>query len=178
MRSGDFLEGMFSDYVGGKAKVKALKTAPTRLVMALTYLQFAFAVYATFLLYYMSPTVDLRMKPDFAWVITIARNMKQLIVTPHVLSRYLEVSSSLIGAEVPPIMPSDICEHEKINFVQKKSSDAQMIKLKRELYDEILDFQSKNIGTETLAELMAMKSKWDLRDTSIPSCNILHPAPV
>ncbi|KAK8596481.1 hypothetical protein V6N12_064968 [Hibiscus sabdariffa] len=38
-----------------------------------------------------------------------------------------------------------------------------MIKLKKELYDEILDFQSKNIDTKTLAELMAMKSKWDLR---------------
>lgn len=67
MKSGDYLEGMLSDYMGGKAKMRTPKSSPTKLVMVLTCLQFAFAVYATFLLYYMSPSVDLRTKPDFTW---------------------------------------------------------------------------------------------------------------
>ncbi|MBA0764048.1 hypothetical protein Gotri_013420, partial [Gossypium trilobum] len=172
MRSGDMLEGMLSDYVGGKAKAKAPKNASSRLVTALTCLQFAFAVYATFLLYYMSPAVDLRTKPDFAWATRIARNMKQFIIPPHVLGRYQE-AASFIRAEIPPITPSTICETEKLDFMQKKSNDVQMIKLKRELYDEILDFQSKTIGTETLAQLMATKSKWDIRGPSKPKVTVL-----
>ncbi|PPE02094.1 hypothetical protein GOBAR_DD00867 [Gossypium barbadense] len=172
MRSGDMLEGMLSDYVGGKAKAKAPKNASSRLVTALTCLQFAFAVYATFLLYYMSPAVDLRTKPDFAWATRIARNMKQFIIPPHVLGRYQE-AASFIRAEIPPITPSTICETEKLDFMQKKSNDVQMIKLKRELYDELLDFQSKTIGTETLAQLMAMKSKWDIRGPNKPKVTVL-----
>ncbi|KAK5846904.1 uncharacterized protein LOC108482172 [Gossypium arboreum] len=170
MRSTDFLDGMLGDYVGRKAKVKAPKTSSTRLVTALTCLQLAFAVYATFLLYYMSPAVDLRTKPDFTW---ITRNMKQLITTPHVLGRYQDAALSLVGAEVAPITPSEVCEHEKIDFMQKKSNNARMIKLKRELYDEILDFQSKTIGTETLAELMATRSKWDMRGPNRPRVTVL-----
>ncbi|MBA0737357.1 hypothetical protein Gogos_010826 [Gossypium gossypioides] len=172
MRSGDMLEGMLSDYVGGKAKAKAPKNASSRLVTALTCLQFAFAVYATFLLYYMSPAVDLRTKPDFAWATRIARNMKQFIIPPHVLGRYQE-AASFIRAEIPPITPSTICETEKLDFMQKKSNDVQMVKLKRELYDEILNFQSKTIGTETLAQLMAMKSKWDIRGPNKPKVTVL-----
>ncbi|XP_012471532.1 uncharacterized protein LOC105788960 [Gossypium raimondii] len=170
MRSTDFLDGMLGDYVGRKAKVKAPKTSSTRLVTALTCLQFAFAVYATFLLYYMSPLVDLRTKPDFTW---ITRNMRQLITTPHVLGRYQDAALSLVGAEVALSTPSEVCEHEKIDFMQKKSNNARMINLKRELYDEILDFQSKTIGTETLAELMAMRSKWDMRGPNRPRVTVL-----
>ncbi|KAK8296214.1 hypothetical protein V6Z11_D05G108200 [Gossypium hirsutum] len=172
-RSGDYLEGMLSDYVGGKAKVKATKTGCTWLVTALTCLQLAFAVYATILLYYMSPSVELRTKPEFTWATRIARNMKQFIIPPHVHGRYQE-AASLITAEIfSPITPSQVCEHERIDFVQKKSSDVQMIKLKRELYDEILDFQSKTIGTETLSELMAMKSQWDMRGPNRPKVTVL-----
>ena len=165
MKSGDDLEGMLSDYVGGKAKSKLHRIPSARLVTALTCLQFAFAIYATFLLYYMSPTIDLRAKPDFTWATRIAQQWKQFIIPPHVLGRYQE-AASLVRAEIQPINPSQVCEHEKIDFQQKKSNDSQMIKLKRELYDEVLDFQSKSIGTETLSELMAMNSKWDLRGPS------------
>lgn len=172
-RSGDYLEGMLSDYVGGKAKVKATKTGCSWLVTALTCLQLAFAVYATILLYYMSPSVELRTKPEFTWATRIARNMKQFIIPPHVHGRYQE-AASLITAEIfSPITPSQVCEHERIDFVQKKSSDVQMIKLKKELYDEILDFQSKIIGTETLSELMAMKSQWDMRGPNRPKVTVL-----
>ncbi|KAJ6708339.1 hypothetical protein OIU85_028590 [Salix viminalis] len=162
MKSGDDLEGMLSDCVGGKAKSKLHRNPSARLVTALTCLQFAFAIYATFLLYYMSPTIDLRTSPDFTWATRIAQQWKQLIIPPHVLGRYQE-AASLVRAEIQPINPPQVCEHEKIDFQQKKSNDAQMIKLKRELNDEVLDFQSKSIGTETLSELMAMNSKWDLR---------------
>ncbi|KAJ7001977.1 hypothetical protein NC653_012142 [Populus alba x Populus x berolinensis] len=158
----DDLEGMLSDYVGGKAKSKLHRNPSARLITALTCLQFAFAIYATFLLYYMSPTVDLRAKPDFTWATRIAQQWKQFIIPPHVLGRYQE-AASLVREEIQPINPSQVCEHEKIDFQQRKSNDSQTIKLKRELYDEVLDFQSMSIGTETLSELMAMSSKWDLR---------------
>lgn len=173
MRSGDYLEGMLSDYVGGKGKLKVHKSASSRLVTVLTCLQFAFAVYATFLLYYMSPAVDLRTKPDFTWATRIARNWRQFIITPHVLNHYQE-AASLVKAEIPPLLtPTEVCEHEKIDFLQKKSNDAQMIKVKTELYKEILDFQSKSIGTETLNELMAMKSKWDLKGPNRPKVTVI-----
>uniref|UniRef100_A0A6N2L1X5 Glycosyl transferase 64 domain-containing protein n=1 Tax=Salix viminalis TaxID=40686 RepID=A0A6N2L1X5_SALVM len=172
MKDGDYLEGMLSDYVGGKAKPKVPRSSSARLVTVLTCLQFAFAVYATFLLYYMSPTIDLRTKPEFTWATRIAQQWKQLIIPPHVLGRYQE-AASLVRAEIRPTNPSEVCEHEKIDFQQKKSNDAQMIKLKRELYDEVLDFQSKSIGTETLSELMAMKSKWDLRGPGKPKVTVI-----
>ncbi|GMI92119.1 hypothetical protein like AT5G60700 [Hibiscus trionum] len=172
-RSGEFLEGMLGDYVGGKAKVKATKNGCTWLVTALTCLQLAFAVYATILLYYMSPSIDLRTKPEFTWEARIARNMKQFIIPPHVHGRFQEAASFITAEIIPPITPSQICEHEKIDFVQKKSNDVQMIKLKRELYDEILGFQSKTIGTETLAELMAMKSRWDMHGPNRPKVTVL-----
>ncbi|KAH6827986.1 glycosyltransferase family protein 2 [Perilla frutescens var. hirtella] len=174
MRSGEYLEGMLSDYMGGKAKLKGQKGSSSRLVTILTCLQFAFAVYATFLLYFMSPSVDLRGKPDFSWATRIAHQWKQLMVTPHVVSHYQE-ANALIQSEIiaPPISPSQVCEHEKIDFVQKKSSDGVMIKFKRELYQQVLDFQRKSVGTETLSELMRMKSRWDLHGPSIPKVTVI-----
>ncbi|KAI4334383.1 hypothetical protein L6164_019083 [Bauhinia variegata] len=171
-RSGDYLEGMLSDYVGGKAKLKAHKIGSAKLVAVLTCLQFLFAIYATFLLYYMGPTIDLRTKPDFTWATRIAQQWKQYMITPHVLGRYQE-AASFIKEEIQPITPSQVCEHEKIDFMQKKSNDTQMIKLKTELYKEILDFQSKTVGTETLSELMAMKSKWHLKGPNRPKITVL-----
>ena len=176
VRSGDYLEGMMiHDYVGGKAKVKAQRSPPTKLVAALTCLQFFFAVYATFLLYYMGPSIDLRTKPDFTWATRIAQQWKdwqQHMITPHVVGHYQE-ASSLIREEIQPINQSQVCEREKIDFMQKKSNDVQMIKLKRELYDEVLEFQSKTTGTETLPQLMAMKSKWDLQGPNKPKITVL-----
>lgn len=172
-RSGDYLEGMISDYVGGKAKLKVHRGTSAKLVTALTCLQFAFALYATFLLYFMSPAVDLRTKPDFTWATRIAKNWRQFIITPRVVGHYQEAANSLVQTEIRPINPSEVCEHEKIDFSQKKSNDAQMIKLKRELYEGILDFQSKSIGTETLKELMTMKSRWDLRGPNRPKVTVI-----
>ncbi|WOL18076.1 hypothetical protein Cni_G26869 [Canna indica] len=165
MRSGDFLEGMLNDYVASKSstKARAPKIASSRLVATLTFLQFAFAIYATFLLYYMSPSVDLRSKADFSWATRIAQHWRHFIIQPHVLSGAVQ--------ELPAA--ADVCEFEKIDFSQKKSEDATMIKLKRELYDEVLAFQKANAGTETLAELMRMKSKWSARGPDVPKVTVI-----
>lgn len=171
MRSGDYLEGMLSDYAGGKTKMKLPRGGSTRIVTLLTCVQFAFAVYATFLLYYMSPAIDLRT-PDFTWSKSLMRNMTQFIIPQHVLGHYQE-SASLIAGEISPVTPSVVCEHEQIDFSQKKSNDVQMIKLKTELYGEVLNYQKKSTGIETLQELMAMKSKWDLRGPNKPKVTVI-----
>ncbi|XP_061376690.1 uncharacterized protein LOC133318660 [Gastrolobium bilobum] len=171
-RSGDSLEGMVNDHVGGKTKFKAQKIGSTKLVAALTCFQFFFAVYATFLLYYLSPSIDLPTKPDFTWATQIAQQWKHLMIRPQVVGRHKE-ASSLIQEEIKPITSSEVCQNEKIDFMQKKSNDVQMIKLKRELYDEVLNFQRETIGTESLAELLAMKSKWDLQGSNRPKITIL-----
>ncbi|KAK4356371.1 hypothetical protein RND71_025342 [Anisodus tanguticus] len=150
------------------------KSSSTKLVTVLTCLHFSFAVYATFLLYYMSPSVDLRTKPDFTWATRIAQSWKNFIIPPHVVSHYQEANNNTTDqSQRKPISPSDVCEHEKIDFEQKKSNDSLMIKLKTELYQEVRDFQSKNLGTETLSELMSMKSKWDLRGPNKPKITVI-----
>uniref|UniRef100_A0A803M3J0 Glycosyltransferase family protein 2 n=1 Tax=Chenopodium quinoa TaxID=63459 RepID=A0A803M3J0_CHEQI len=171
-KNGDYLEGVLNDYVGGKGKLKGHKSGSTRLVTTLTCVQFAFAIYATFLLYYMSPSVDLRTKPDFTWATQFAKQWKDYIIQPNIVSHYQEVSN-LVATEMQTIVPAEVCEHEKIDFMQKKSNDLQMIKLKTELYTEVLQFQSKNFGIETLRQLMAMPSKWDLKGSNKPKVTVI-----
>ncbi|XP_068650774.1 uncharacterized protein [Aristolochia californica] len=169
-RSGDYLEGMLSDYVDGKAKVlRAHRSGSARLVALLTCFQFAFTIYATFLLYYMSPAVDLQTKPDFTWATQIAQRWKKYIIQPSILNHYQE--NYALQSELPT--PSEVCELEQIDFSQKKSNDAQMIKLKRELYDEVLGFQKRSFGPETLSELMRMSSKWDQRGPNVPKITVI-----
>ncbi|GMH07122.1 hypothetical protein Nepgr_008962 [Nepenthes gracilis] len=178
MRNGNYWDGFQSDYLGGKEKLlkaAAHKSAPTKLVTALTCLQFAFAVYATFLLFYMSPAIDLQTKPDFSWATRIAQQWKQLVI-PHAVNHLQQASSNtpvLLEPQQQVINISEVCEHERIDFEQKKSNDAKMVKLKRELYDEIMQFQSKNVGTESLPELLAMKSKWDLKGPNKPKVTVI-----
>ncbi|RWW77418.1 hypothetical protein BHE74_00014424 [Ensete ventricosum] len=167
-RSGDFFEGMLNDYVAGKssAKMRAPKIAYSSLVATLTCLQIAFAMYATFLLYYMSPSVDLRSKADFSWATRIAQHWKQFIGHPHVLSSIQDIPAVVDS-------PAGVCEFEQIDFSQKKSDDALMIKLKRELYDEVLAFQKANSGTESIAELTRMKSKWSRGGPNTPKITVI-----
>ncbi|KAM0927654.1 hypothetical protein ACQ4PT_002733 [Festuca glaucescens] len=152
----DSLEDKLGDYVGVKARTGTGRSSvarhSSRLVAALTCLQLAFAIYATFLLYYMSPAVDLRGKPDFAWAARVAQRWKQSIMAG--------------GDEGgPPLLPlQEVCEHETIEFEQKKSTDALMIRLKRELYDEVLAFQRRSFAAETLPELLHMRSRWKISD--------------
>lgn len=164
MKSGDnYFDGMFSDNAGGKAiKLRVQKSTSARLVTVLTCLQFTFAVYATLLLYHMSPSLDSKASPDFSWATRIAHQWKHLIVQPHVVSRYQQA-----------LKQTTVCENENIDFVQKRSNDEVMIRMKRELYEEVLDYQSKSFGRETLTELMAMKSKWDLKGSNIPKVTVI-----
>ncbi|KAM3399113.1 hypothetical protein P3S68_002629 [Capsicum galapagoense] len=171
IRSGDSLEGMLSEYMGGKTAKNMMRSSPkssTKLVTVLTCLQFCFAVYATFLLYYMSPSVDLRSKPDFTWATRIAQSWRHFIISsPHVVSHVVQLKQ-------PISSPSDVCEYEKIDFEQKRSNDDVMIKLKNEFYRELREFQKKNLGgTETLSELMSMRSKWDLRGPNKPKITVI-----
>ncbi|XP_038972326.1 uncharacterized protein LOC103708423 isoform X2 [Phoenix dactylifera] len=166
IRSDESLEGIISEYCSRKAnKIRMPRKSSSRFICALTFLQFTFAIYATFLLYYMTPTIDLRSKPDFSWATRIARNWKHFILQPRMLASFRENHVAF--------SPSDVCEHEKLDFLQKKSDDALMIKLKQELYNEVLEFQKQNSGAETLAEIMRMKSKWSLRVSEIPKITVI-----
>ncbi|OIW03919.1 hypothetical protein TanjilG_30195 [Lupinus angustifolius] len=166
VRSGDSIEGMVNENVVGNVKLKPKKITSTKLVTALTCFQFFFAVYATFLLYYLSPSIDLPTKPDFTWATQIAQKWKQLMIRPHNVDHKESIKKPIINL-------SQVCQNEKIDFLQKKSNDVEMIKLKRELYDQVLSFQKETIGTETLDELMAMKSKYDLKGPNRPKVTVL-----
>ncbi|KAG0478205.1 hypothetical protein HPP92_012924 [Vanilla planifolia] len=166
LRGEEYLEGIITDYVNGKGtKVRTAKRSTPHIVAALTCLQLGFAIYATFLLYYMSPAVDLRSKPDFSWASQIAQQWKNFLVQPRMLSHVQENPSTE--------SPGEVCEHQQIDFEQKKSNDEVMIRFKRELYDEILEFQSKNLGSETLAELMRLKSHWSKNGPNIPKVTVI-----
>lgn len=168
----EYLEGMLNEYAGiGKttSKMRSQKGtgaggASARLVTFLTFLQIAFAIYATFLLYYMSPAIDLRTKPEFSWATRIARQWKNFIIPGDQSQPHIRVALTRYDLE-KNISPTEVCEYERIDFSQKKSNDDVMIKLKTGIYKEILEFQKKTIpgGTESLSELMSMKSKWDLK---------------
>ncbi|XP_066319862.1 uncharacterized protein [Miscanthus floridulus] len=160
---GDSLEGMLGEYGGGKPTRGSNGGGArntSRLVASLTCLQFAFAIYATFLLYHMSPAVDLRVnvKPDLAWATRIAQHWKQIITTQP-------------GGGA--LSPEEVCEHESVDFEQKKSTDEVMIRLKRELYDEVLAFQRRSFGAETLPELLRMRSRWSASGPNVPRVTVI-----
>ncbi|XP_047308669.1 uncharacterized protein LOC124912149 [Impatiens glandulifera] len=178
-RNGDqSLEGMLTDlYFGAKQKSskKLHKPAPSspkqstaRLVTSLTCLQFAFATYATLLLFYLSPSLDLRSTPDFTWATRIAKNWKNFVVAPHFVNPNLTHAIH----PVTRFVKSEVCETEKIDFEQKKSIDQLMIKFKKEMYEEVMAFQDKSFGTESLSQLMGMKSRWDLNNNRQPQPKI------
>jgi hypothetical protein len=156
-RSGEYLDGMISDYVGGKGRVRPNKNFSTRLVTSLTCLQFAFAIYATFLLYFMIPTVDLKTGPDVRWATQIAKHWRDFIRNPR--SRYQEWETPALTAGIPSKL--EVCQQESIDFLQKKSNDTRMISVRRELYNEVLAFQRRSFGAETLDELMRLPSAWN-----------------
>lgn len=149
----DSQEDKLGDYVGAKPRPRPSTTTKhsSRVVAALTCLQLGFAIYATFLLYYMSPAAVDDLRPgnpaDFSWATRIAQRWKHIMV----------VSSDNDPASLTPL---EACEHESIEFEQKKSTDKLMIRLKRELYDDVLAFQRRAFSPETLPELLRMRSRW------------------
>lgn len=162
MRSAEYLEGILPDYVGMKGRIRPSKTASTRLGTCLTCLQFSIAIYATFLLYIMTPTLDLRtmdLRPNthVSWAAHVAEHWREFITNP--LSHNPGNESSIANAG--SVFKYEVCEHQNINFSQKISNDQRMISIKRELYNEIVIFQNRTFGTETLEELMRLPSAWN-----------------
>ncbi|KAG0590220.1 hypothetical protein KC19_1G082200 [Ceratodon purpureus] len=135
------------------------KRKPTNRILsisaALTCLQCFFALYGTVLLFYMSPSVELMAAPDGSnfWAGQIARQWKNWVIPSGT-----DGSSALPLAPPLPITKSDVCEREEINFDQKKSTDARMVGFKTSLFNELMAFQRRTRGCETLDELMALPS--------------------
>jgi len=98
------------------------------------------------------------VKPDLAWATRIAQHWKQIITTQP-------------GGGA--LSPEEVCEHESIDFEQKKSTDEVMIRLKRELYDEVLAFQRQSFGAETLPELLRMRSRWSASGPNVPRVTVI-----
>jgi hypothetical protein len=128
---------------GGKGSNQAM-----RLAAMLTFLQFSFAIYATFLLYYMSPTV-----PD--------------LNTPFFFSQFttsLFGSSSRrgrMGMEIlpPPASKSMVCQAEQITFSQKKSNNSVLIDMKTSLFRSV---------PQNLSSFHVSKSLYCGLDPSLP----------
>ncbi|KAL2609762.1 hypothetical protein R1flu_028335 [Riccia fluitans] len=131
-----------------------------------TCLQFAFALYATFLLYFIAPpTTETLFSPGDLPAVSGRRGTNGNSDTEQ--QQKISVSS---GNELPRglvlgggsrdrrELMSTVCENQKIEFEQKISNDSKMIGIKTGLYKEVLDFQQRTRGCETLNELMNMPS--------------------
>lgn len=127
---GDNADEVFREFKDFTASSK--RTKPTHRILsisaALTCLQCFFALYGTVLLFYMSPSLELMAAPDRSnfWAGQIARQWKNWV---------MPASASPLNLAPPlPIVKSDVCEREEINFDQKKSTDARMIGFKSKLF--------------------------------------------
>ncbi|CAM6128710.1 unnamed protein product [Calypogeia fissa] len=156
MRNGDHAaDTIFRDYFGGKGRKWAGKSM--QVAAGLTCLQFTFAVYATFLLYFMSPSVDLTTRPDTSWASQIALQWRGLLKMPplHPGGRAVQ---ELSQPGLQYFSRDAVCDFEPIEFQQKKSNNSAIIGLKTGLYREILEHQQRTRGCETLDELMMLPS--------------------
>ncbi|MCO5568708.1 hypothetical protein L7F22_022407 [Adiantum nelumboides] len=138
----------------GKSKPARRQMLNKKTVISLTCLQFGFAVYATVLLLFMNPTMDSTTQNHLSWASQAAVRKWSSFIAGTSRHNYLELPGT-------PFLNESACEFESISFNQKTSIDTIMLTLKKELFKEIMDFQSKTRGSETLKELMAMPSKWD-----------------
>ena len=164
-----------------KKASRASRPPPNKkIVVSLTCLQFGFAVYATFLLFFMSPTLDLITHRNISWASQVLGQWNSFIAgggsnaslsggtgtgTPRVqlieLGANASSSSSSSSGGGGGGVGAGYCEYETIDFVQKKSNDTKMLTLKREFFRDLVQFQHQSKGCETLKELMALPSKWD-----------------
>ncbi|KAH7301636.1 hypothetical protein KP509_23G035300 [Ceratopteris richardii] len=166
-RNVEYIDSVMSELVTKSRKSKK----NTRVVASLTCLQFIFAVYATFLLYFMSPTVDLITDSNGSWASQIAKQWHGIVSYSSSLSRRnLAEQSFLSDANRRSLFvntnttPEQVCEFEKIEFQQKKSNDTRMLNIKRQLFNDIMQFQQQTRRSETLKELMALPSIWDNKE--------------
>ena len=119
----------------GEALLKDIVRAPRQLnksnkgmnmAAGLTCLQFAFAIYATFLLYVMSPNMELMTDSDSSWATQIAKLLSKERVHPMNLKDGRELLVELTK--------STVCQREEIDFAQKKSNNTKLVDLKRSLF--------------------------------------------
>lgn len=107
-----------------------------RVAFVLTMLQFSFAMYATFLLYWLSPAVpDLHGDRDTAiWTNHISKIGKifPTSYTAQVPNRVMMESSAVLAVQGEP--KSAVCVFEDIAFPQKKSNNTKMIGIKTGLF--------------------------------------------
>ncbi|KAI5079568.1 hypothetical protein GOP47_0005047 [Adiantum capillus-veneris] len=156
-KNGDYIDSVVSELVTKSRK----SSKNTRVVASLTCLQFSFAIYATFLLYFMSPTVDLMTDNSASWASHIAKQWHGFMSHPS--SRRQLIDQSLLPSAGPDI-PQVVCEYEHIDFQQKKSNDTKMLTIKSQLFNDIMQFQQQTRGAETLKELMDLPSMWDRKN--------------
>jgi len=111
-----------------------------RVAFLLTCLQFSFAMYATFLLYWSSPAVpDLVVKPESDyWLPKIGKIFPQSGQTGSgggAIQRMVLESGTTAALAVPgePTKQA-VCQSEEITFEQKKSNNTNMIEIKSGLF--------------------------------------------
>lgn len=116
-------------------------TNTMRVAFLLTILQFSFAMYATFLLYWLSPAVpDLHVDPESAnWANQISRIGKIFPTSyssqvPNRLIMEMETTPLALQASQPK---SAVCEFEEIAFEQKISNNTKMIEIKTSLFRSV-----------------------------------------
>ncbi|XP_002973886.2 uncharacterized protein LOC9656675 [Selaginella moellendorffii] len=123
----------------GKAR-KPVAARSFKVTAGLTCLQFVFAAYATFLLYFMIPSaMDL---PRSAWSSKLTKKF---------------FPEQQLGGGTEDLKKS-LCVYEEISFAQKVSNDTNLVRIKTQLYEEIVAFQNSTRGCETLSELMILPS--------------------
>ncbi|KAI5079730.1 hypothetical protein GOP47_0005209 [Adiantum capillus-veneris] len=139
----------------GKLKPRRILLPDKKTLIGLTCLQFGFALYATSLLLFISPpTTDSSAHSNISSASQAVVKQWRGLVSGTSRHGYLELPGM-------SFLQESACEFETINFNQKTSIDTATITLKKELFKEIMDFQNRTRGCETLKELMAMPSKWD-----------------
>jgi hypothetical protein len=116
-------------------------TNTMRVAFLLTILQFSFAMYATFLLYWLSPAVpDLHVDPESAnWANQISRIGKIFPTSyssqvPNRLIMEMETTPLALQTAQPK---SAVCEFEEIAFEQKISNNTKMIEIKTGLFRSV-----------------------------------------
>ncbi|CAK9859938.1 unnamed protein product [Sphagnum jensenii] len=145
--AGDSNNNLYRDYItktGAGSRLGNKSNSGIKLSAGLACLQFSFAIYATFLLYYLSPTVD------------------PIITGPERASWMTQQWSRLLpqrsGRQPEALHGRSVCQWEEIGFSQKISNDSHMVAIKTGLFREVMEFQQRTRGCETLDELMDLPS--------------------
>lgn len=121
--AGDSNNNLYRDYItktGAGSRLGNKSNNGIKLSAGLACLQFSFAIYATFLLYYLSPTVD-------------------PIITGHERASWMTQQWSRLlpqrnGRQPEALHGRGVCQWEEIGFSQKISNDSHMVAIKTGLF--------------------------------------------